>query len=115
MKAKEQVMSNLEDLADGIVKIGDRVLTFCVACGDPRHTLSECEFDTGRIAEVNRGIEIMRQALCRYPKHQPRLRGADATSDAPMQPADEPEVQLHLQPDDPQPKRDPVVQQSLPT
>ena len=89
MKAKEQVMSNLEDLADGIVKIGDRVLTLCVACGDPRHTLSEGEFDTGRIAEVNRGIEIMRQALCRYPKHQPRLRGADATSDAPIQHADD--------------------------
>ena len=74
-----------------------------------------CRSATARVAEVNRGIEIMRQALCRYPKHQPRLRGADATSDAPMQPADEPEVQLHLQPDDPQPKRDPVVQQSLPT
>eukprot|EP00439_Symbiodinium_sp_Y106_P076203 s920_g15.t1 len=27
MKAKEQVMSNLEDLADGTVRIGDRVLT----------------------------------------------------------------------------------------
>ena len=31
----------------------------------------------------------MRQALLRYPKHQPRLRGADATSDVPMQPADD--------------------------
>ena len=88
-RAREQLMTNLEDLADGTVRIGDRVLTFCVACGDPRHTLAECNFDTTRTAEVNRGIEIMRQALLRYPKHQPRLRGADATSDVPMQPADD--------------------------
>ena len=60
-----------------------------MACRDPRHTLSECEFDTAMIAEVNRGIEIMRRALCRYPKHQPRLRGAATSSDAPVQPADD--------------------------
>ena len=37
-RAREQLIANLEDLADGTVRIGDRVLTFCVACGDPRHT-----------------------------------------------------------------------------
>ena len=37
-RAREQLMTNLEDLADDTVRIGDRVLTFCVACGDPRHT-----------------------------------------------------------------------------
>ena len=51
-RAREQLMTNLEDLADGTVRIGDRVLTFCVACGDPRHTLAECNFDTTRIADV---------------------------------------------------------------
>ena len=39
-------------MADDTVRIGDRVLTFCVACGDPRHTLAECSFDTTRIADV---------------------------------------------------------------
>ena len=87
--ARRQLILSLEDLADGTVKVGDRELTFCVACGDPRHTLAECRFDPAAIVEVTRGIEIMRQAFFRYPKHQPRRRGANATADTPMQPADD--------------------------
>ena len=45
---RQRMMQNLDELADGIVTINQRVLTCCVACGDPRHVLDDCEFIPGR-------------------------------------------------------------------
>ena len=42
--AKTQVLEFLDRLEDGTVMVGDRELTYCVACGDPRHTLQEYHF-----------------------------------------------------------------------
>ena len=42
--AKMQVLEFLDRLQDGTVMVGDRELTYCVACGDPRHTLQEYHF-----------------------------------------------------------------------
>ena len=77
-------MKSLMNLVDGIIEINDRVLTFCVVCGDPTHTLAEGTFDEGMVAAVNRGVEIMHEAMCRYPKHR-RPRDMSTSSDPPRQ------------------------------
>ena len=75
--AKERAVNSLENLADGTFEIDNRVLTLCV-CGDPRHTMAECEYDQDTKAAVVHGIEIMRAALLCYPRHQ-RARGASTS------------------------------------
>ena len=48
----------------------------------PKTTLAECTFDEGMVAAVNRGAEIMREAICRYPKRR-RPRDMSTSSDPP--------------------------------
>ena len=44
--ARERAMNFLITL-----ETNDHVLTFCVVCGDPRHTLVDCKFDEKSIVE----------------------------------------------------------------
>ena len=81
---RERAINSLVNLVDGTLEIYDRVLAFCVVCRDPRHTLAECTFAEGMVAEVNRGVEIMREAIFRYPKHR-RPRDMSTSSDPPQQ------------------------------
>eukprot|EP00439_Symbiodinium_sp_Y106_P043046 s3501_g5.t1 len=75
---RERAINSLVNLVDGTLEIYDRVLAFCVVCRDPRHTLAECTFAEGMVAEVNRGVEIMREAIFRRPKAKAgRRRGGE--------------------------------------
>ena len=86
---RQRMMKNLDELADGVVTINQRVLTCCVACRDPRHALEDCEFIPGRREGIQTAIRLMRDALNRYPQHQPRPPGTRTTSDVPMPSTDE--------------------------
>ena len=69
--AKERAINSLVRTSPTTsFEIDDRVLTFCVLCGDPRHTMTECQYDQDAMPAVTLGIEIMRAALLRYPRHQ---------------------------------------------
>ena len=82
--AKERAINSLVRTSPTTsFEIDDRVLTFCVLCGDPRHTMTECQYDQDAMPAVTLGIEIMRAALLRYPRHQ-RVRGTSTLSVAPQ-------------------------------
>ena len=87
--AKTQVLEFLDRLQDGNVMVGDRELTYCVACGDPRHTLQECQFDPTSVSQINRSLQQMRQAIHRYPRHQPVGPAGEGATDVPMRSAED--------------------------
>ena len=87
--AKMQVLEFLDRLQDGTVMVGDRELTYCVACGDPRHTLQECQFDPTSVSQINRSLQQMRQAIHRYPRHQPVGPAREGATDVPMRSAED--------------------------
>ena len=68
-KLKARIVENLTVLQSGQADMGEenRVLTFCVACGDPRHCVTECPNDPERVAAVTKGLEIMVHAMLDYP------------------------------------------------
>ncbi|CAE7948322.1 unnamed protein product [Symbiodinium sp. KB8] len=68
-KLKARIVENLTTLQSGQADMeGNRVLTFCVACGDPRHCVTECPNDPDNAAAVTKGLEIMVHARLEYPK-----------------------------------------------
>ena len=101
---RQRMMQNLDELADGIVTTNQRVLTCCVACGDPRHVLDDCEFIPARKRK-----ESKRQSgLCATPStaarninqgHLEREQHPMFRCKVPMKGCPwmrRPEVQLHL-------------------
>ena len=57
--ARTQVLEFIDRLRDGTVTVGDRELTYCVACGDPMHTLEECQFDSTLASQITRSFQQM--------------------------------------------------------
>ena len=111
---RQRMTRNLEELADGVVAINQRVLTCCVACGDPRHVLDDCEFIPARKRK-----ESKRQSgLCATPStaahninqgHLEREQHPMFRCKVPMKGCPwmrRPEVQLHLPQDDQKPRQD---------
>ena len=68
--ARERAMNCLMNLVDCTLEFNDRLLTCCVVRGDPRHALRECQFDENMVRSVQRGVEIMQNAIYSSPKHQ---------------------------------------------
>eukprot|EP00439_Symbiodinium_sp_Y106_P024830 s5515_g3.t1 len=65
--AKTQVLEFLDRLQDGNVMVGDRELTYC----------------------INRSLQQMRQAIHRYPRHQPVGPAGEGATDVPMRSAED--------------------------
>ena len=113
---RQRMMRNLEELADGVITINQRVLTCCVACGDPRHVLDDCEFIPSEREESKRqsGLFVMPSTATRNINqgHLEREQHLMFRCKVPMKRCPwmrRPEVQLHLPQDDQKPRQDHAV------
>ncbi|CAE7338131.1 GIP [Symbiodinium sp. CCMP2592] len=68
-----QIVENLTTLQTGQVDVENRMLTFCVACGDPRHAVNDCP-NTQPASIVRQGLEIMLNSMLDYPKRNSATR-----------------------------------------
>ena len=66
--------------------IGDRELTFCVACGSSRHTLRECQSE---FTPLLRSLQHMWQAIQNYPRPYPVGHAREGAADVPMRSAED--------------------------
>ena len=68
-KLKARVVENLTMLQSGTADVeNNRMLTFCVACGDSRHTVTECE-NLELASAATKGLEVMLHAMLEYPNN----------------------------------------------